>query len=106
VRSEALRLEIFPGGHAHHWEQLEAFNDLTSAWLDERPQSLERVAEAASLAGMRGRFRNDAYRLPDLCLARCLAAVPGKIDHISECWPSGVSGLEPEVIMLGEFANS
>jgi pimeloyl-ACP methyl ester carboxylesterase len=39
------RLEIFPGGHAHHWEQLEAFNDLTSAWLDERPQSLERVAE-------------------------------------------------------------
>ena len=39
------RLEIFPGGHAHHWEQLEAFNDLTSAWLDERPHSLERVAE-------------------------------------------------------------
>jgi pimeloyl-ACP methyl ester carboxylesterase len=31
------QLEVFPGGHAHHWEQLEAFNELTSAWLDERP---------------------------------------------------------------------
>jgi pimeloyl-ACP methyl ester carboxylesterase len=28
------RLEVFPGGHTHHWEQLEAFNALTSAWLD------------------------------------------------------------------------
>jgi pimeloyl-ACP methyl ester carboxylesterase len=28
------RLEVFPGGHTHHWEQLEAFNTLTSAWLD------------------------------------------------------------------------
>ncbi len=27
------RLEVFPGGHTHHWEQLEAFNALTSAWL-------------------------------------------------------------------------
>jgi hypothetical protein len=25
---------VFPGGHTHHWEQLEAFNALTSAWLD------------------------------------------------------------------------
>jgi pimeloyl-ACP methyl ester carboxylesterase len=29
------RLEVFPSGHAHHWEQLGAFNALTSAWLDE-----------------------------------------------------------------------
>jgi pimeloyl-ACP methyl ester carboxylesterase len=29
------RLEVFAGGHAHHWEQLGAFNDLTSAWLGE-----------------------------------------------------------------------
>ena len=27
------RLDVFPGGHAHHWENLEAFNNLTSAWL-------------------------------------------------------------------------
>ena len=29
------RLEMFPGGHAHHWEQLGAFNNMTSAWLEE-----------------------------------------------------------------------
>jgi pimeloyl-ACP methyl ester carboxylesterase len=29
-------LEVFPGGHTHHWEQLEAFNALTAAWLDDR----------------------------------------------------------------------
>ncbi len=29
------QLEVFPGGHTHHWEQLEVFNKLTSAWLDE-----------------------------------------------------------------------
>ncbi len=28
------QLEVFPGGHTHHWEQLEAFNALTSDWLD------------------------------------------------------------------------
>jgi pimeloyl-ACP methyl ester carboxylesterase len=28
------QLEVFPGGHTHHWEQLEAFNALTSEWLD------------------------------------------------------------------------
>ncbi len=28
------QLEVFPGGHAHHWEQLVAFNTLTSEWLD------------------------------------------------------------------------
>ena len=35
------QLEVFPGGHTHHWEQLEAFNKLTSGWLDEaaRPGS-------------------------------------------------------------------
>jgi pimeloyl-ACP methyl ester carboxylesterase len=27
------QLEVFPGGHTHHWEQLEAFNALTTAWL-------------------------------------------------------------------------
>jgi pimeloyl-ACP methyl ester carboxylesterase len=27
-------LEIIAGGHAHHWEQLELFNDLTLSWLD------------------------------------------------------------------------
>jgi pimeloyl-ACP methyl ester carboxylesterase len=27
-------LEVFAGGHAHHWEDLEAFNNLTRVWLD------------------------------------------------------------------------
>ena len=26
-------LEVFPGGHTHHWEQLGAFNALTSEWV-------------------------------------------------------------------------
>jgi pimeloyl-ACP methyl ester carboxylesterase len=30
------RIEVFPGGHAHHWENLEAFNSLTFAWLEDR----------------------------------------------------------------------
>jgi len=30
------RLEVFEGGHAHHWEQLDAFNELISNWLDEK----------------------------------------------------------------------
>lgn len=29
------QLEAFPGGHAHHWENLKAFNNLTRAWLDD-----------------------------------------------------------------------
>ncbi len=27
------QLEVLPGGHAHHWEQLDAFNALTRSWL-------------------------------------------------------------------------
>jgi pimeloyl-ACP methyl ester carboxylesterase len=27
------RLEVFSGGHAHHWENLQTFNELTFAWL-------------------------------------------------------------------------
>ena len=27
------RLEVLPGGHAHHWEHLEQFNRLTMEWL-------------------------------------------------------------------------
>jgi len=48
------------------------------------------------------------YRLPDLCLADVLAAVPGENrPHFRGGWPSGVQpGLEPEVIMLGEFATA
>ena len=36
------RLVMFPGGHAHHWEQLQAFNDLTSAWLSPKHQPSRR----------------------------------------------------------------
>jgi pimeloyl-ACP methyl ester carboxylesterase len=39
------QLEVFPGGHAHHWEQLDAFNEFTSAWLDERRQLREPAGE-------------------------------------------------------------
>jgi pimeloyl-ACP methyl ester carboxylesterase len=28
------RLEFFPGGHAHHWEDLDRFNDVTLSWLE------------------------------------------------------------------------
>ena len=27
------QLEVLPGGHAHHWEQLDDFNELTRSWL-------------------------------------------------------------------------
>jgi pimeloyl-ACP methyl ester carboxylesterase len=27
------QLEVLPGGHAHHWEQLDDFNELTRLWL-------------------------------------------------------------------------
>jgi pimeloyl-ACP methyl ester carboxylesterase len=27
------QLEVLPGGHAHHWEQLDDFNSLTRSWL-------------------------------------------------------------------------
>jgi pimeloyl-ACP methyl ester carboxylesterase len=32
----ASHLEIFAGAHAHHWEGLERFNDITVAWLEDR----------------------------------------------------------------------
>ena len=28
-------LDVFPGGHAHHWENLDAFNERVLAWLSE-----------------------------------------------------------------------
>ena len=33
------RLEVLPGGHAHHWEALKDFNDLTISWLAAQGQS-------------------------------------------------------------------
>ena len=30
------RLEVMPGGHAHHWEELERFNELTRSWLEQQ----------------------------------------------------------------------
>jgi pimeloyl-ACP methyl ester carboxylesterase len=45
------QLEAFPGGHAHHWENLKACNDLTLTWLDDRHS--RHHAQTASGAGMR-----------------------------------------------------
>jgi pimeloyl-ACP methyl ester carboxylesterase len=30
------RLEVMPGGHAHHWEELDGFNELTVSWLEQQ----------------------------------------------------------------------
>jgi pimeloyl-ACP methyl ester carboxylesterase len=30
------RLQVMPGGHAHHWEELGRFNELTLAWLEQQ----------------------------------------------------------------------
>jgi pimeloyl-ACP methyl ester carboxylesterase len=47
-------LEAFPGGHAHHWENLKAFNDLTLAWLEDHDGSQgKRTAASATIAADR-----------------------------------------------------
>ena len=44
------RLEVLPGGHAHHWEALKDFNELTISWLIAQGKSAEPSDEANSLA--------------------------------------------------------
>ena len=42
----ASHLEIFAGAHAHHWEGLESFNDITVAWLEDRHASARIASDA------------------------------------------------------------
>ena len=101
------QLEVFPGGHAHHWEHLEAFNDLTSAWLDERHSRASRVEKVEP--GRDGRTVQRMMRIgcQTYSWQMSLSLYQGKIDHICEVvGQAGFSGLEPEVVMLGEFATA
>ncbi len=41
-------LEVLPGGHAHHWEQLDAFNKLTLSWLTKNGASATQKARRSS----------------------------------------------------------